>query len=87
MVVVTDGESHDANLRKTVIPACESQNITRFGIAVGENNKICSPKWRHKSILIFSIYECCEEMDSCTFLGAWILFKEWHWHKQTHRWD
>ncbi|XP_067254283.1 integrin alpha-2 isoform X3 [Chanodichthys erythropterus] len=34
MVVVTDGESHDANLRKTVIPACESQNITRFGIAV-----------------------------------------------------
>ncbi|XDV53921.1 hypothetical protein PO909_022316 [Leuciscus waleckii] len=34
MVVVTDGESHDANLRKTVIAACESQNITRFGIAV-----------------------------------------------------
>ncbi|XP_016118136.1 integrin alpha-2-like, partial [Sinocyclocheilus grahami] len=34
MVVVTDGESHDANLRNTVIPACESQNITRFGIAV-----------------------------------------------------
>lgn len=44
MVVVTDGESHDANLRKTVIPACESQNITRFGIAVSENKKICSPK-------------------------------------------
>uniref|UniRef100_A0A8C2G0R6 VWFA domain-containing protein n=1 Tax=Cyprinus carpio TaxID=7962 RepID=A0A8C2G0R6_CYPCA len=34
MVVVTDGESHDAYLRNTVIPACESQNITRFGIAV-----------------------------------------------------
>uniref|UniRef100_A0A8C1WGB3 Integrin subunit alpha 2 n=1 Tax=Cyprinus carpio TaxID=7962 RepID=A0A8C1WGB3_CYPCA len=34
MVVVTDGESHDANLRNTVIPACDSQNITRFGIAV-----------------------------------------------------
>uniref|UniRef100_A0A673N7M3 Integrin alpha-2-like n=1 Tax=Sinocyclocheilus rhinocerous TaxID=307959 RepID=A0A673N7M3_9TELE len=34
MVVVTDGESHDANLRNTVIPACESQHITRFGIAV-----------------------------------------------------
>ncbi|XP_058646196.1 integrin alpha-2, partial [Onychostoma macrolepis] len=34
MVVVTDGESHDGNLRNTVIPACESQNITRFGIAV-----------------------------------------------------
>ncbi|KAK7120266.1 hypothetical protein R3I94_020310 [Phoxinus phoxinus] len=34
MVVVTDGESHDANLRKTVIPACDSQDITRFGIAV-----------------------------------------------------
>ncbi|KAG1970864.1 integrin alpha-2 [Pimephales promelas] len=34
MVVVTDGESHDASLRKTVIPACESQDITRFGIAV-----------------------------------------------------
>lgn len=36
MVVVTDGESHDAYLRNTVIPACESQNITRFGIAVSE---------------------------------------------------
>ncbi|XP_043106107.1 integrin alpha-2 isoform X2 [Puntigrus tetrazona] len=34
MVVVTDGESHDASLRNTVISACESQNITRFGIAV-----------------------------------------------------
>ncbi|KAI2660006.1 Integrin alpha-2 [Labeo rohita] len=34
MVVVTDGESHDASLRNTVIPACDSQNITRFGIAV-----------------------------------------------------
>lgn len=36
MVVVTDGESHDGSLRSTVIPACESQNITRFGIAVSE---------------------------------------------------
>ncbi|XP_052464492.1 integrin alpha-2 [Carassius gibelio] len=34
MVVVTDGESHDSVLRNTVIPACESQNISRFAIAV-----------------------------------------------------
>ncbi|XP_051541348.1 integrin alpha-2 [Myxocyprinus asiaticus] len=34
MVVVTDGESHDKTLRDKVIPACENQNITRFGIAV-----------------------------------------------------
>lgn len=39
MVVVTDGESHDANLRNTVIPACDSQNITRFGIAVSEKRE------------------------------------------------
>ncbi|XP_065146398.1 integrin alpha-2 isoform X1 [Paramisgurnus dabryanus] len=34
MVVVTDGESHDARLRNAVIQACDKQNITRFGIAV-----------------------------------------------------
>nr|XP_021327895.1 integrin alpha-2-like isoform X2 [Danio rerio] len=34
MVVVTDGESHDANIRNKVIAECDSQNITRFGIAV-----------------------------------------------------
>lgn len=44
MVVVTDGESHDANLRKTVIPACDSQNITRFGIAVSENKNMYNPE-------------------------------------------
>lgn len=36
MVVVTDGESHDANIKNKVIAACDSQNITRFGIAVSE---------------------------------------------------
>ncbi|XP_043920353.1 integrin alpha-2 [Protopterus annectens] len=34
MVVVTDGESHDHNLLKTVIDNCEKDRITRFGIAV-----------------------------------------------------
>uniref|UniRef100_A0A8C7W5H7 Integrin subunit alpha 2 n=1 Tax=Oncorhynchus mykiss TaxID=8022 RepID=A0A8C7W5H7_ONCMY len=34
MVVVTDGESHDKNLRDDVIRKCESEKITRFGIAV-----------------------------------------------------
>ncbi|GAA6096962.1 integrin alpha-2 isoform X1, partial [Tachysurus ichikawai] len=34
MVVVTDGESHDNSKRNTVIPACEKDAITRFGIAV-----------------------------------------------------
>ncbi|KAK3522067.1 hypothetical protein QTP70_022616, partial [Hemibagrus guttatus] len=34
MVVVTDGESHDNSRRNTVIPACEKDGITRFGIAV-----------------------------------------------------
>ncbi|XP_057176989.1 integrin alpha-2 [Triplophysa rosa] len=34
MVVVTDGESSDRNLRDTVIQACDRQNITRFGIAM-----------------------------------------------------
>ncbi|KAF7700788.1 integrin alpha-2 [Silurus meridionalis] len=34
MVVVTDGESHDNSKRDKVIPACEKDHITRFGIAV-----------------------------------------------------
>ncbi|KAM9455559.1 integrin alpha-2 [Clarias gariepinus] len=34
MVVVTDGESHDNSKRNQVIPACEKDGITRFGIAV-----------------------------------------------------
>ncbi|KAK2823772.1 hypothetical protein Q7C36_020372 [Tachysurus vachellii] len=34
MVVVTDGESHDNSKRNSVIPACEKDGITRFGIAV-----------------------------------------------------
>lgn len=34
MVVVTDGESHDSNMRKDVIAECEKKGITRFGIAV-----------------------------------------------------
>ncbi|XP_010875963.1 integrin alpha-2 isoform X5 [Esox lucius] len=34
MVVVTDGESHDKNLRDDVIRKCETDRITRFGIAV-----------------------------------------------------
>ncbi|KAB5543819.1 hypothetical protein PHYPO_G00084050 [Pangasianodon hypophthalmus] len=34
MVVVTDGESHDNSKRDKVIPACEKDGITRFGIAV-----------------------------------------------------
>uniref|UniRef100_A0A8C9ZYC5 Integrin subunit alpha 2 n=1 Tax=Sander lucioperca TaxID=283035 RepID=A0A8C9ZYC5_SANLU len=34
LVVVTDGESHDENIRDTVIAECERQGITRFGIAV-----------------------------------------------------
>uniref|UniRef100_A0A3Q3WBF3 VWFA domain-containing protein n=1 Tax=Mola mola TaxID=94237 RepID=A0A3Q3WBF3_MOLML len=34
MVVVTDGESHDSNIKEKVIAECEKQGITRFGIAV-----------------------------------------------------
>ncbi|KAJ7986931.1 hypothetical protein DPEC_G00333500 [Dallia pectoralis] len=34
LVVVTDGESHDKNLRANVIGKCEADKITRFGIAV-----------------------------------------------------
>lgn len=34
LVVVTDGESHDQDFRAEVIPECEKQGITRFGIAV-----------------------------------------------------
>uniref|UniRef100_A0A3P8X0X0 Integrin subunit alpha 2 n=1 Tax=Cynoglossus semilaevis TaxID=244447 RepID=A0A3P8X0X0_CYNSE len=34
MVVVTDGESHDATFRDDVIAECEKLGITRFGIAV-----------------------------------------------------
>uniref|UniRef100_A0A669BP88 Integrin subunit alpha 2 n=1 Tax=Oreochromis niloticus TaxID=8128 RepID=A0A669BP88_ORENI len=34
MVVVTDGESHDASKTKAVIADCEKKGITRFGIAV-----------------------------------------------------
>ncbi|KAF1389413.1 hypothetical protein PFLUV_G00073170 [Perca fluviatilis] len=34
LVVVTDGESHDEDIRDTVIADCERQGITRFGIAV-----------------------------------------------------
>ncbi|XP_076007271.1 integrin alpha-2 [Genypterus blacodes] len=34
MVVVTDGESHDDDIRESVIAECERQGITRFGIAV-----------------------------------------------------
>lgn len=34
MVVVTDGESHDQDIRDAVISQCEKQGITRFGIAV-----------------------------------------------------
>ncbi|XP_060764811.1 integrin alpha-2 [Neoarius graeffei] len=34
MVVVTDGESYDNFKRNKVIPACERDGITRFGIAV-----------------------------------------------------
>ncbi|RVE67947.1 hypothetical protein OJAV_G00086900 [Oryzias javanicus] len=36
MVVVTDGESHDADKRAAVIAECEKRGITRFGIAVLE---------------------------------------------------
>uniref|UniRef100_A0A670YWS5 Integrin subunit alpha 2 n=1 Tax=Pseudonaja textilis TaxID=8673 RepID=A0A670YWS5_PSETE len=34
MVVVTDGESHDGSMLPEVIAKCNSDNITRFGIAV-----------------------------------------------------
>ncbi|KAG8519798.1 Integrin alpha-2 [Galemys pyrenaicus] len=34
MVVVTDGESHDGSLLRTVIDRCNDDNILRFGIAV-----------------------------------------------------
>ncbi|KAG9355109.1 hypothetical protein JZ751_001822, partial [Albula glossodonta] len=34
MVVVTDGESHDKEIREQVIKKCEENGITRFGIAV-----------------------------------------------------
>ncbi|XP_017267704.1 integrin alpha-2 [Kryptolebias marmoratus] len=34
MVVVTDGESHDYDLKDSVIAQCQKQGITRFGIAV-----------------------------------------------------
>ncbi|EHB11690.1 Integrin alpha-2 [Heterocephalus glaber] len=34
MVVVTDGESHDGSMLKSVIEQCNSDNILRFGIAV-----------------------------------------------------
>ncbi|KAL0965810.1 hypothetical protein UPYG_G00286070, partial [Umbra pygmaea] len=34
MVVVTDGESHDKDLRDAVIGKCENEKIIRFGIAV-----------------------------------------------------
>ncbi|XP_028434288.1 integrin alpha-2 isoform X2 [Perca flavescens] len=34
LVVVTDGESHDEDIRDKVIGDCERQGITRFGIAV-----------------------------------------------------
>ncbi|KAM5264395.1 integrin alpha-2 [Ctenodactylus gundi] len=34
MVVVTDGESHDNSMLKTVIEQCNDDNILRFGIAV-----------------------------------------------------
>ncbi|KAK2837878.1 hypothetical protein Q5P01_015090 [Channa striata] len=34
LVVVTDGESHDNDMRDDVIAQCERQGITRFGIAV-----------------------------------------------------
>ncbi|KAL2099997.1 hypothetical protein ACEWY4_004391 [Coilia grayii] len=34
MVVATDGESHDIELREKVIALCEKQKITRFSIAV-----------------------------------------------------
>ncbi|XP_029442347.1 integrin alpha-2-like, partial [Rhinatrema bivittatum] len=34
MVVVTDGESHDNSLLTRVIASCNTDNITRFGIAV-----------------------------------------------------
>lgn len=37
MVVVTDGESHDEDIRDTVIADCETKGITRFGIAVSDN--------------------------------------------------
>lgn len=37
MVVVTDGESHDKNIRENVIANCERQGITRFGIAVSDD--------------------------------------------------
>ncbi|XP_010642319.1 integrin alpha-2 [Fukomys damarensis] len=34
MVVVTDGESHDGSMLKSVIEQCNNDNILRFGIAV-----------------------------------------------------
>ncbi|XP_036134702.1 integrin alpha-2 [Molossus molossus] len=34
MVVVTDGESHDGSMLKSVIAQCNDDNILRFGIAV-----------------------------------------------------
>ncbi|KAG7278274.1 hypothetical protein CRUP_036351, partial [Coryphaenoides rupestris] len=34
MVVVTDGESHDVEMRGSVIAECEKKGISRFGIAV-----------------------------------------------------
>lgn len=36
MVVVTDGESHDEAFRDGVISECETNGITRFGIAVSD---------------------------------------------------
>lgn len=37
MVVVTDGESHDSDIKEKVIAECEKQGITRFGIAVSDD--------------------------------------------------
>lgn len=37
MVVVTDGESHDEDARDTVIAECNTEGITRFGIAVSSD--------------------------------------------------
>lgn len=37
MVIVTDGESHDFHNLDRVIGDCETDDIERFGIAVGTN--------------------------------------------------
>ncbi|KAJ8405543.1 hypothetical protein AAFF_G00315230 [Aldrovandia affinis] len=45
MVVVTDGESHDKEIREQVMKKCEEKGITRFGIA-GQGKEGRISKWK-----------------------------------------